>query len=75
MMHCKSKPPEDGPTDAVAAAFVTLGTATASIYRCHWRLYGREDRTTKNEEAEQGTWSWRANTEEGKAIWTEARGK
>ena len=52
MMHCKSKPPEDGPTDAVAAAFVTAGTANAgkrSKCQCHWRLHGREDRKTKNE--------------------------
>ena len=73
--HCKSEPPEDWPTDAVAAAFVTLGTATASIYRCHGRLYGREDRKTKREGAERGTGSWRANTEEGNAEWTETRVK
>ena len=57
MMHCKSKPPEDGPTDAVAAAFVTAGTAATGKHskcRCHRRLCGREDRKTKNEGAELG---------------------
>ena len=50
MMHCESKPPEESPTDEVAAPD-TAGTAAAgkdSKHRCHWLLQGRRDRKEKS---------------------------
>jgi hypothetical protein len=44
---CNSKPPEDGPTDELAALdnSVSFNCKQRQHHQCHWRLYGRGDRT------------------------------